>query len=189
MTPAARVQAAIELLDSIIASAREAGPAADTLIGRYFAQRRYAGSGDRRAIRELVYRAVRRTGEAPASGRAALLGLVQDDPGLLACFDGSSHGPAAPLPGEEAAPASPAPAWLVGRFDPLVDEAKLQALLERAPLDLRVNRLRGNREEAMALLPDAIPTPHSPIGLRLPQGFRVEETEPWRRGLIEIQDE
>ena len=189
MTPAARVQAAIELLDGIAAAARESGPAADTLIARYFAQRRYAGSGDRRAIRELVYRAVRRTGEAPASGRAALLGLAEDDSELLARFDGSPHGPAAPLPDEEAAPASPAPAWLTGRFDPLVDEAELQALLERAPLDLRVNRLRGSREDAMALLPDARPTPHSPIGLRLPEGTRVEETEAWRRGLVEIQDE
>lgn len=189
MTPAARVQAAIELLDSIAAAAREAGPAADTLIARYFAQRRYAGSGDRRAIRELVYRAVRRTGESPASGRAALLGLAGDDPELLARFDGSPHGPAAPVPGEEVAPESPAPAWLAGRFDPLVDEAELRALLGRAPLDLRVNRLKGSRGDARALLPDSAPTPHSPIGLRLPEGSRVEESEAWRRGLVEIQDE
>lgn len=189
MTPAARVQAAIELLDAIAAAAREAGPAADTLIARYFAQRRYAGSGDRRAIRELVYRAVRRTGEAPASGRAALLGLAGDDPELLAHFDGSPHGPAAPSEGEAAAPASPAPEWLSGRFDPLVDETELQALLGRAPLDLRVNRLKGNRDEARALLPDSAATPHSPVGLRLPEGTRVEETDAWRRGLVEIQDE
>jgi len=35
MTPAARVQAAIELLDRIIAAARDDGAAADTLIARY----------------------------------------------------------------------------------------------------------------------------------------------------------
>ena len=55
MTPAARVQAAIELLDQIIAAARADGAAADTLIARYFAERRYAGSKDRRAVRDLVY--------------------------------------------------------------------------------------------------------------------------------------
>ena len=44
MTPAARVQAAIDLLDLIIAAARDDGPAADTLIARYFRDRRYAGS-------------------------------------------------------------------------------------------------------------------------------------------------
>ena len=54
MTPAARVQAAIELLDSIAAAAREAGPAADTIIAAYFRERRYAGSSDRRAVREGV---------------------------------------------------------------------------------------------------------------------------------------
>jgi 16S rRNA (cytosine967-C5)-methyltransferase len=35
----------------------------------------------------------------------------------------------------------------------------------------------------------AEPTPHSPIGLRLPEGFRVEESEAWRSGLVEVQDE
>src|SRR5688572_26669714 len=189
MTPAARVQAAIELLDSIIASAREAGPAADTLIGRYFAGRRYAGSGDRRAVRELVYRAVRRSGERPASGRATPPGLAEEVPELLRHFDGSPHGPAPPAVGEQAAPASAAPAWLVDRFDPLVDEAERAALLERAPLDLRVNRLRGDVGEARAALPEASPTPHSPLGLRLPDGFRVEETAAWRSGLVEVQDE
>ena len=189
MTPAARVQAAIELLDAIAAAAREAGPAADTLISRYFSTRRYAGSKDRRAIRDLVYRAVRRTGEAPGSGRAAMVGLAEDDPELLAHFDGSPHGPSPIIRDEDATPASPAPAWLGGRFDPLVDEAELEALLGRAPLDLRVNRLRGGREEAMALLPEARPTQHSAIGLRLPEGSRVEESEAWRSGLVEIQDE
>jgi len=189
MTPSARVQAAIELLDGIAAAAREAGPAADTLIARYFAQRRYAGSGDRRAIRELVYRAVRRTGEAPSSGRAALLGLAKGDPELLARFDGSPHGPAVPSEGEEASRESPAPPWLIGRFDPLVDDTELRALLERAPLDLRVNRLKGDVDDARALLPESEPTRHSPIGLRLPEGTRVEETDPWRRGLIDVQDE
>ncbi|HWL46114.1 MAG TPA: RsmB/NOP family class I SAM-dependent RNA methyltransferase, partial [Sphingomonadaceae bacterium] len=60
MTPAARVQAAIELLDEIVRAARDGGAAADTLIARYFKARRYAGAKDRRAVRELVYRAIRR---------------------------------------------------------------------------------------------------------------------------------
>ena len=75
MTPAARAQAAIELLDAIILAAQEGGAAADTIVARYFRTRRYAGSGDRRAVRELVFRAIRRAGDLPESGRAALLGL------------------------------------------------------------------------------------------------------------------
>jgi len=189
VTPAARVQAAIQLLDEIIAAAREAGAAADTVVARYFKTRRYAGSKDRRAVRDLVYRAIRRAGERPETGRAAMLGLAADDLDLRALFDGSAHGPAPIENGEAAAPASAAPLWLAGRFDPLVDERELAALLGRAPLDVRVNRLKGNVEEAQRVLPDATPTPLSPIGLRLSEGTAVEETAAWKAGLVEIQDE
>ena len=189
MTPAARVQAAIELLDQVIAAAREGGAAADTLISRYFAARRYAGSKDRRAVRELVYRAVRRTGERPTNGRSAMLGLARAEPDLLALFDGSMHAPAAPTDGEPAAESGIAPAWLLERLDPLVGADERGSLLARAPLDLRVNRLKGDRETARDMFPDAVATPHSPLGLRLPEGTRVEESAAWREGLVEVQDE
>lgn len=189
MTPAARVQAAIELLDEIVAAAEGAGAAADTIIARYFKTRRYAGSKDRRAVRELVYRAIRRSGERPASGRAAMLGLAEDDPDLLAAFDGGPHAPPPPQPGEERAPATPVPAWLGGRFDPLLDERELEALLSRAPLDVRVNRLKGTLEEAREGIAEAVSTPLSLIGLRLPEGFSVESHPLWQTGLVEIQDE
>jgi 16S rRNA (cytosine967-C5)-methyltransferase len=179
MTPSARLQAAIELVDEIITAAREGGAAADTLIARYFKARRYAGSGDRRAVRELVFRAIRRAGDRPVSGRAALIGL--DD--VAALFDGSPHGPAAIDPGEPVAAAAIAPAWLLARFDPLVGGNELPALLQRAPLDVRINRLK----EAPAL--DAEPTPLSPIGLRFPEGTKVEQLAAWRLGQIEVQDE
>ncbi len=189
MTPAARVQAAIELLDAIIDGAREGGAAADALIARYFKTRRYAGSKDRRAVRELVYRAIRRAGDPPASGRAAMLGVVEDEPELRALFDGSPHGPAPAAPDEPAASAGIAPAWLLDRLDPLLDADERATLLDRAPLDVRVNALKGSRADALAALPDAVPTPHAPLGLRLPDGMRVEETAAWREGLIEVQDE
>src|SRR5512133_969515 len=92
MTPAARLQAAIEILDEVIAAAREDGPPADALVTRYFKTRRYAGSKDRRAVRELVFRAIRRTAEPPESGRAAILGLADDEPELLQLF-GEPRGP------------------------------------------------------------------------------------------------
>lgn len=189
MTPAARAQAAIELLDEIIAAAREGGAAADTLIARYFKTRRYAGSKDRRAVRDLVFRAIRRAGERPESGRAALLGLVGEAPELAALFDGSAHGPAPIMPDELAAPAGVAPVWLLDRFDPAISQQELMSLLDRAPLDLRVNSLRGTRAEALAVLPEATPTPHAPMGVRLPEGTQVEQTQAWASGLVEVQDE
>jgi 16S rRNA (cytosine967-C5)-methyltransferase len=188
MTPAARAGAAIEILDEVIAAARGGGAAADTLISRYFATRRYAGSKDRRAVRELVYRAVRAWPETPPSGRAALLGL--DDAEVAALFDGSPHAPEPVREGEVAPhPRGTVPQWLEPRLDPLLTPDERAALLERAPLDLRVNRLRGTREEALERLANAEPSPFSPVGVRLPDGTRVEETEAWRSGLIEVQDE
>ncbi len=184
MTPQARVQAAIEILDAVVDAARSGGAAADTIIARYFKDRRYAGSKDRRAVRELVYRAIRRAGECPATGRAAMVGLAREDAGLAALFDGSPHGPLALQENEPQATAGSAPAWLA---DPLGDDAA--GLLERAPLDVRVNRLKTRRDAVALLFPDAVPTPHAPDGLRLPEGSKVEGSEAWAQGLVEVQDE
>ena len=62
MIPAARLQAAIEILDQVITAARDGGAAADTIIQRYFSTRRYAGSKDRRAVRDLVFAVIRSLG-------------------------------------------------------------------------------------------------------------------------------
>jgi 16S rRNA (cytosine967-C5)-methyltransferase len=159
------------------------------VIARYFKTRRYAGSKDRRAVRELVYRAIRRAGERPANGRSAMLGLAEDDPDIASLFDGSAHGPAEIGADEEAAPARISPAWLDDRFDPLLGKDDFAALLERAPLDLRVNRLNGDRDKAQAMVEGAAPTPLSPIGLRVPDGLQVEEMPGWSSGLVEVQDE
>jgi len=55
MTPAARLQAVLELTATI---AHESGPA-DVIIDGYFRKRRYAGSSDRRAVNERVYKILR----------------------------------------------------------------------------------------------------------------------------------
>jgi 16S rRNA (cytosine967-C5)-methyltransferase len=95
MTPAARVQTAIEILDAIAAAARDGGAPADAIFAEAMRARRYAGSKDRRAIRNHVYDAIRSVRSAPASGRAAMLALADADPELAALFDGAPYGPAA----------------------------------------------------------------------------------------------
>jgi len=135
MTPAARTQAAIELLDRIIAAAREGGAAADTLIARWFVERRYAGSKDRRAIRTLVYDAIRLCGEPPVNGRAALLALASVRLELAATFDGSAYGPAPIAADEPVAVAGVAPAWLMTSLtESGLDASECAALLGRATL-------------------------------------------------------
>lgn len=185
MTPAARVQSAIEVLHLIVAAARDAGPAADTIIANFFKARRYAGSSDRRAVRELVYAAIRRAGERPRSGREAMLGLLEDRPELRALFDGSPHAPAAISPKEHVSPGGIAPAWLMSKLE----HVDAPALLGRAPLDIRVNRLKADRETLLAELPGARPTAHAPLGIRLEEPIAVEKEPRWHDGSIEVQDE
>ncbi|HEY8593569.1 MAG TPA: RsmB/NOP family class I SAM-dependent RNA methyltransferase [Sphingomicrobium sp.] len=188
MTPAARLQAAIEVLDEVVASAREDGPPADAIVTRYFKTRRYAGSKDRRAVRELVFRAIRRSAKRPASGRAAVLGLAEEESALLELF-GQPRGPEPLGDGETATEASFVPEWIVPRLSPLVEPEEWSALLERAPLDLRVNIARASREQLLSDIPDAEPTPISPWGIRLPPDSRVDDHAAFEAGLVEIQDE
>jgi 16S rRNA (cytosine967-C5)-methyltransferase len=188
MTPAARLQAAIEVLDEIIASAREDGAPADAIVTRYFKQRRYAGSKDRRAVRELVFRAIRRSAERPDSGRAAIVGLAEYEPELRDLF-GEVRGPDALVDGEAAAAAAFVPEWLVPELSPMVSDAEWSALLERAPLDLRVNVARTSREKMLHGFPGAVATPLSPWGIRLPVDSRVDDHAAFAAGLVEVQDE
>ncbi len=188
MTPAARTQAAIELLDQIVAAARDGGASADVLLARGLAARRYAGSKDRRAIRALVYAAIRHCGERPDSGRAAMLALARDDAALAASFDGSTYGPAA-IGDEPVAPAGIAPDWLMDALRASgIDAAEAAALLARAPLDLRVNTLLADVATVSAAFADAQAVPGLPDALRLPPDTLVETGQPWRDGWVEVQD-
>ena len=187
MTPGARVQAGIEILDLIVAAARGGGASADKIVADWFKTRRFAGSKDRRAVRELVYGAIRVCGEVPLSGRAAMLRLAQDDAALPVLFDGQGHGPAPIEPGEPVAAGGTAPAWLLARLAQSgIDGAAAEALLGRAPLDIRVNALRADRATI------ALPQPGEPLaapqGLRYPSGTAVEQWDSYHLGLIEVQD-
>lgn len=191
MTPGARVQAAIDCLDLIAAAARDSGAAADTIIARYFAARRYAGSKDRRAVRDLIYDVIRSIGDRPASGRGALIGHVRANaPELLALFGGDGHAPCALVPNEIASATNPAPGWLVEKLERRFGDAtprQVAALLGRAPLDLRVNTLKTTREAVH--IDGAEPTRFAAGGLRTTLPLAVEATPQFLAGEIEIQDE
>ena len=188
MTPAARLQAASEILDEVISSARDDGPPADAIVTRYCKHRRYAGSKDRRAVRELVFRAIRRSAERPASGRAAILGLTDAEPELLELF-GQPRGPEPVSDGEERSPAGTVPQWLIPELSPLVGQGDWPRLLERAPVDLRVNVARTPRRVILSEFAGSAPTPISPWGVRLAPDSRVDDHPAFSSGLVEVQDE
>lgn len=187
MTPAARVQSAIELLDRVIAAAQAQGAPADRILTDWFKANRFAGSKDRRAIRDLVFAAIRACGPIPATGRAAMLRLAGDNAALADLFDGSGYGPAPHEPGEPVAEGGLAPAWIAERLAQSdIAGPEAAALLERAPLDLRVNTLKAERG-TLALPVDAVRT-DAPNGLRIAPGTPVEQWDAWRAGLFEVQD-
>ena len=190
MTPDARVQSAIELLDAIIIAARDGGAAADTMATRFFKERRYAGSKDRRAIRDLAWRAIRRFGEVPPTGRAAMLALAADDADLAALFTGHPRAPMATTDTELRASGGVVPGWITPRLDPRIVGDELTALLGRAPLDLRVNRaMLGAAPLSKGLtLPEGTPLPAPLDGLRLPHDTSILDHPAYLAGAVEVQD-
>nr|WP_205763588.1 RsmB/NOP family class I SAM-dependent RNA methyltransferase [Pseudopontixanthobacter vadosimaris] len=175
------------MLDTIVDAARNNGAPADRIVAEYFRNRRYAGSKDRRAVRELVYRAIRACGPVPRTGRAAMLRVAEMDAGLAELFDGSPHGPPAIGKREVPADGGVAPDWLLEWLELSgIAGEEAAALLERAPLDLRVNTLKAER--ANLDLPIAAERLPLPAALRLPAGTSVEQWDAYRDGLVEIQD-
>jgi 16S rRNA (cytosine967-C5)-methyltransferase len=217
MTPGARLSAAIDVLADIEARRR---PAADALKDWGLAHR-FAGSGDRAAIGGLVFDALRRRQSAAwlmeeATPRAILFGALKLERGLgpdaiRRLADGGRFAPAPPTDTEVKALASarlgdaPAhvrgdyPEWLDAKLDAVFGEdraAEGAALSSRAPVDLRVNTLKGDRATAAAALAHlhAAPTPWSPIGLRIALSAEAKsppiQAEPaFIDGLAEVQDE
>ena len=217
MIPAARAAAAIEVLADIETRRR---PAADAMKDWGLAHR-FAGSGDRAAISALVYDALRRKSSSAwimgeSTPRAEVLGALKqarslDAEAIASLFSGEGHAPHALTDAERArlddadlgdAPAhvrGDFPEWLAAEFarsfgDKAADEGK--ALAERAPVDLRVNLLKGTRDKALAALsylrPE--PTPFSPVGLRIatrPDGRAppLASDPAYVKGLVELQDE
>lgn len=188
MKPAARLQSAIELVDQIIVAARDGGASADQIAKRFFAERRYAGSKDRRAVRDLAWRAIRRFGKRPANARSAFVAMADNDAELAALFDGSDYGPANINPNEQRSTGGALPKWLKPLFSEYIDEVEQSALLDRAPMDLRVNALKARREEIMAMLPEAEVVPILDFALRLPGGTPIDGQPAVVNGQVEIQD-
>lgn len=204
MTPAARTQAVIDLLGDVFQAAEQHGLPADMLTSRYFAQRRYAGKRDRQAIRDLLFDVLRRLPYSAAyyPPRIALLAYAaRHAPDLLEHFGMEGYAPAAVQAGE----AGDAERLQVAKLDPPgIEDAWVRrwahaaaeeraALSEKATLCLRVNVAQTTRDAALARLAaeglTAEVSKVSPFGLRLPSGARVETTQTFADGLVDVQDE
>ena len=217
MTPAARLSAAIELIDTIDA---QRVPAAKAL-KEWGTAHRYAGSGDRAAISGLLWDVLRRRASSAwlmdaDTPRARVLGMLKLERGMDveaigALCDGGRFAPEPLSDAERAALTTrtldKAPAHIAGDYPEWLDGylaqafgddrvAEATAMASRAPLDLRVNTLKAKREKvegALAYL-GAKPTPWSPIGLRIELGADaknpgIHAEEVFIKGAVEVQDE
>ncbi len=192
MTPAARLSAAMEVLAEIFNRYQPSTSA----LKEWGRAHRFAGSGDRAIIGNLVFDTLRRKGSlawlmADDSPRALVLALYAKFWGDLEKLDqlctGENHSPA-PLTEKERkqlartfenAPAYVCgfyPEWLDKKLAALYGDRRVEqsaALAERAPVDLRVNTLKTTREKTLAQLQNfkAMACAYSPLGIRIPYGF------------------
>lgn len=193
MTPAARLAAAGAVIDSITQSRQPA----EAVLKAWGAANRYAGSKDRRAIADRVYKVLRARGRLSwimggrEDGRALVIGSLSAIDGLSleeieALHSGEGYGPR-PLSKQErnrlTAQPGDLPGWIAAGLPEFVVEdfkatfgdrwaEEAQGLMvPRAPIDLRVNTVRASVEAVEAELREAgldpAHTPLSPVGLRL----------------------
>jgi len=193
LTPAARLAAAAAIIDRI-----SAGKApAEAVLKTWGTENRYAGSGDRRAIADQVYKVVRARGRlvwamgGREDGRALVIGALSLIDGLSVeaietLHSGDGYGPK-PLSKQErariSATADDLPGWVAaglpefvvedfkGTFGDGWAEEAAGLMVPRAPIDLRVNGAKATVEEVEAELRAAglspERTPWSAWGLRL----------------------
>ena len=213
MTPSARAQAAIEIVDRLRRSARPL----DHILRDYFRRRRFAGAKDRRRVIEIVYFALRnwmqlQYMEATVPRRIVAGALwLEGAPGgeVTELFNGSGYGPAPLQPADQRWldalerdgaelpiwAALNVPAWLEPnlrqRFGANL-AAEMLALDRPAPLDLRVNNLKTNKKKLIehlkikGILASEITL--APDGLRVPEHRLVTGLPEYTRGQFEVQD-
>jgi len=209
VTPSARLQAAIEILDVIFE-----GAAAEKTLTTWARKNRYAGSKDRAAIRDLVYDALRNarsyaahSGAEKVTGRSVMIGRAMNSQDTsLQLFDGGRFGPDPISVAEQVllnarrslsqGERLNLPDWCVELWlDRFGDGAEEVAGLfgKRAPLGLRVNTTKTTRVDArVTLAADRIETAISDLAstaLLVTENERqLAKSKAYSEGLVEIQD-
>lgn len=207
MTPGARIAAAAQILDRVLA-----GDPAEQALTAWARASRFAGSKDRAAVRDHVFDALRAKRSLAArggamTGRGLMIGLaLRDELGIDSLFDGTGHAPAPLTDAERAhigqpvkmteAEAHDLPDWLWPIWcESLGDQAGAAALAQQARADvfLRVNRRRGTLADAMAALAadDIASAPHATVTTCLrvtANARRIKQARAYLDGLVELQD-
>lgn len=205
MTPAARIAAAIGILDRVLA-----GTAAEQALTGWARGSRFAGSGDRATVRDHVFDALRclrscaALGGGATTGRSLMIGLLRasgTEPDTI--FTGTGYAPA-PLSVADGMATVPAgrwatldcPDWLGPELERVLGpdtDAVLERMRARAPAILRVNARRGSREAAIAALAaeGIAAAPHPLAGFAAEvtgNAHKIRQSKAYSSGLVELQD-
>ncbi len=192
------------------------GPA-DAVMSRYFKQHPKLGSRDRSLVAEATFDALRRLASLRwmmqpavperAPRLAALVTLARQHganalaPNVLRGDERAvRHALAADLRAAPGAVRGELPLWLFSRITAQYHDAEalLATMSEAAPLDLRVNTLKADRDAVLAQLRastrehaplDAAATRYSPEGIRLQDKPALTRWPLYQSGQVEVQDE
>ena len=187
---------------------------ADMVLSKFFKDHKKLGRQDRHEIAETVYAALRHWqklhlvlgDKAPA--RLLALGALVIGRGvsIASLSDIINEAERTALSGLKAAKseftgrlntASELPQWLVERMQGQYSDADIvaigQALSHAAPLDTRVNTIKGKRDKVLAQLAaegfKAEATPFSPWGIRFQDKAVINKNPLFLDGILEVQDE
>ena len=204
MTPGAHIAAAIEVLDQILA-----GKNAEVSLIKWGRSNRFAGSGDRYAIRDIVYDALRQKNSLTKrskniSGRSWIIALLKKrELNLDEYFGTTRYSPPKIkkwelefLPIESESDLYDIPNWLWPKWKESLGIKAIEVadtLKERANIFLRVNIIKGTRDDAIqALEKDGIISKFHPTvstALIVNKGTRkIKNSEAYNIGLVELQD-
>jgi 16S rRNA (cytosine967-C5)-methyltransferase len=207
MHPNALLDLATELLRAVL----KLDAPADGVVSAFFRKHKELGIRERHALAETAYAVLRRrplfqhlaqSGHGALERRLAILAWQGPDALLRGALGPAEQQWRQQVNALDRSTFSDKlrhnlPDWLAGAVRTrLGDEGFWQlvrALDEQAPLDLRVNTLKLKREQAQQSLADAgidaVPTPHSPWGLRIQGKPALNKLPIFIGGGVEVQDE
>ena len=206
MHPNALLELSTELINRVL----QLQHPADGVVSDFFRQHRTLGMRERHTLAETTYTVLRerllyqhlaQSGKGEMERRLAVLAWQGNEAFLRAALSETEQQWLAQVGTIDRA-ALPdklrhnLPEWLAQRLQAALGDQfwpLVEAMNQSAPLDLRVNTFKAKRDEVQAAFKaegiEALPTPYSPLGLRIDGKPALHKLDVFLRGDVEVQDE
>ncbi len=206
MHPNALLELATELIHQVL----QLEHPADGVVSDFFRRHRTLGSRERHTLAETAYTVLRerllyqhlaQSGKGEMERRLAVLAWQGNEGFLRAALSETEQQWLAQVSAVDRS-ALPdklrhnLPEWLAERLQAALGDEfwpLVEAIDKGAGLDLRVNTFKAKRDEVQAAFRtvniEAVPTPYSPLGLRIAGKPALHKLDVFLRGDVEVQDE